>query len=315
MNTHSQNQSGNNMKDSPIKSWFKILGEDTPNSLLKIEHTIKKFSAGEIQVELSEIPWGITDFKVRAFIKDSDGLIALAQIKSILDKQTRSHVDLLLYYLPYSRYDRPMTGQYDAFSLKVFTTMINAMYFSSVTIYDNHSEVGTSLLDHCINTPQTECISILNFVLGGDGITGTGGAFDLTKYDALIIPDAGAAKKCRDVAKKFGIKTVITADKTRDVSTGDITGTEVYGDVTGLNVLIVDDICDGGYTFVKLGELLKQRGAASVHLYTTFGIYSKGVDVFADAIDKAFTLFPWVENIRENNNVLLHPIELFPNMN
>lgn len=301
------------MKNSPIKSYFEIAhGETSIGAQIKVPFTIKKFSAGEVQVELSEIPPDATTFSVRAMLKDSDGLIALAQIKSILDKQPRSNVKLYLYYLPYSRYDRPMTGQFDAFSLKVFTTLINAMNFAQVEIYDNHSEVGTSLLDRCTNKSQPECISLLNFILGGDG-KGAKGLFDLTKYDALIIPDAGAAKKVREVAKKFGIKKVITADKTRDVSTGEITGTEVYGDVTGLNVLIADDICDGGFTFIKLGELLKQRGAASVHLYTTFGIYSKGVDALGDSINSAFTLFPWLENIVDSNSkfILKYPQKLF----
>ena len=50
-------------------------------------------------------------------------------------------------------------------------------------------------------------------------------------------------------------------------------------------VLIVDDICDGGRTFIELAKVLRAKGAETVDLYTTHGIYSKGTKVLAPYIN------------------------------
>ena len=52
-------------------------------------------------------------------------------------------------------------------------------------------------------------------------------------------------------------------------------------------ILIVDDICDGGATFVGLAKELRAAGAKKVYLYVTHGIFSKGLPL--EGIDKVFT--------------------------
>ena len=59
--------------------------------------------------------------------------------------------------------------------------------------------------------------------------------------------------------------------------------------MVGKKVLIVDDICDRGGTFIGLTKILKQMGCSSVGLYTTHGIYSGGVDIIKDSgIDEIY---------------------------
>ena len=72
---------------------------------------------------------------------------------------------------------------------------------------------------------------------------------------------------------------------------GAITGTEAYcDDLEGQSVVIADDIADGGYTFIKLAEKLKEKGAGKIFLYVSHGIFSKGLDVLLDAgIDCVYT--------------------------
>ena len=53
----------------------------------------------------------------------------------------------------------------------------------------------------------------------------------------------------------------------------------------GRNCLIVDDICDGGGTFIPLAKKLKNAGAKTVTLYVTHGIFSKGLDPLKEHID------------------------------
>jgi phosphoribosylpyrophosphate synthetase len=46
------------------------------------------------------------------------------------------------------------------------------------------------------------------------------------------------------------------------------------------NFVVIDDICDGGTTFIELAKILPK---AKLYLFTTYGIYSKGMDVLLDA--------------------------------
>lgn len=56
------------------------------------------------------------------------------------------------------------------------------------------------------------------------------------------------------------------------------------------NILIVDDICDGGATFMLLTKDLYKRGAKSINLFVTHGIFSKGLKPLKEAgINRIFT--------------------------
>ena len=153
----------------------------------------------------------------------------------------------------------------EAFSIKVMARLINSIGARRVTIYDPHNDVTTALIDNVHVIEQHKLVPML------DGVT-------------LVCPDAGAEKKIQKLKRPY-----ISATKIRDPETGDITATHVYADdLTGNKCFIVDDICDGGRTFIELGKVLREKGAESVELYVTHGIFSKGFDVFEGIIDKIY---------------------------
>ena len=77
----------------------------------------------------------------------------------------------------------------------------------------------------------------------------------------------------------------------RDTATGNIIRTDIsVQDFKGANLMIVDDICDGGRTFIELAKVLRERNAGKIELFITHGIFSKGVDVFDGYVDQAETL-------------------------
>jgi ribose-phosphate pyrophosphokinase len=107
----------------------------------------------------------------------------------------------------------------------------------------------------------------------------------------LVSPDAGAYKKVYDVAKEFKIKNIITATKVRDMVTGNILRTEIpiLDQHNDLMYVIVDDICDGGRTFVELAKVIKEgRPTAKVYLVVTHGIFSAGFKTLNEYIDGVF---------------------------
>lgn len=64
---------------------------------------------------------------------------------------------------------------------------------------------------------------------------------------------------------------------------------QVLGDVKDKNLLIIDDICDGGGTFIQLAEKLKGLGAAKIGLFVTHGIFSKGYKDLNKWFDKIYS--------------------------
>ena len=46
---------------------------------------------------------------------------------------------------------------------------------------------------------------------------------------------------------------------------------------------MIDDICDGGRTFIECAKLLKAAGVGSMALYVSHGIFSKGLDPLENA--------------------------------
>ena len=109
----------------------------------------------------------------------------------------------------------------------------------------------------------------------------------------LVSPDAGAYKKVFGVGQLFGIENIITASKVRDVKTGKILSTELpsikkYND--SMKYVIVDDICDGGKTFIELSKAIKeQKSDAKIYLIVTHGIFSKGCDELMEHIERIYT--------------------------
>ena len=110
----------------------------------------------------------------------------------------------------------------------------------------------------------------------------------------IICPDKGAVGRTQAIASAFEKdmqdSAVVYCEKVRDPATGAITHTDVKTDsLAGMTAIITDDICDGGYTFIKIAEQLKAKGADRVVLFVTHGIFSKGLDVFDGLIDHVFT--------------------------
>jgi len=255
---------------------------DYPAKDLEVKHFL--FPAGEVglKIEFNYIA-KFSVFEICARIRNSNDFMYLAMAKNAIMEQYHAfqpRIDLFLPYVPYARQDR-VCNRGESFSLKAFADLINSLNFTTVTVLDPHSDVAPALFDRCIPVKQlgiiTKFESFKNKVMGGD-------------Y-GFVSPDAGGNKKTVDLAKFFNHKDFIRADKRRNLATGDILETIVYADdLTGKNVCIADDICDGGKTFIELAKVLKSKGANSVILYVTHGIFSKGIDVLLDAgIDHIYT--------------------------
>jgi ribose-phosphate pyrophosphokinase len=89
----------------------------------------------------------------------------------------------------------------------------------------------------------------------------------------IVAPDQGAVKRASDFCKAFPESTFAMINKKR-IKPNEIHSMELVGDVTGRNVVIVDDMADTLGTMCKAAELLIDKGAKSVRAIATHGILS-----------------------------------------
>lgn len=258
-----------------------------------------KFPGGELGVKIEHYSLLGCDVRIKATIKNSDDLIGLGLLKNAIDAYFPRSVDLLLPYVPYSRQDR-MCETGESLSLKFFADYINYMNFREVVLFDPHSDVTSALIHRCTIHTQLDIIGNFERLK----------RFCLSQDLVFVSPDAGANKKVFKLCQYFNEKGFVKADKVRDTKTGFIEKIEVYyEDFKRSDMIIFDDICDGGATFIALAKVLKEKNAGNIYLYVTHGIFSKGLDVLFDAgISKIFTTDSRCDLTTSDERLVIHTI-------
>jgi ribose-phosphate pyrophosphokinase len=189
---------------------------------------------------------------------------------------------LNLPYLPYGRADRSFEPGNPSGLGAFIGQLAVSQQFTEIFLVDPHNQEKTINLFHPAKvhvTPQWACFFET--------------VKDIKMWDVLIAPDKGAAGKTKELQEKLVehnhiVTDMYTANKKRNIETGRVVGVELPENINVKDkvVYIVDDICDGGGTFIPLAEQLKNRNAKEVHLYVTHGIFSKGLAVLKPYIDR-----------------------------
>lgn len=249
-----------------------------------------RFSGGEMhfRLQMTELlgvdmrsgnPGGIT---VVAKLRNGDDVMRLLMARDAIARSCGADypVYLKMAYTPYARQDRVCT-EGEALAVSVFANLINNLGFREVTILDPHSDVAPALLRNVTIVKQRKLV---------DQAVAAGLIPD---FETLLVvaPDIGAMKKIRELP---GEKVV--CDKIRRPEDGKILGIKIAdGNPAGRACLIVDDICDGGRTFIETAKALKGAGAVSVKLFVTHGIFSAGFDELRMHLDGIITTDSWCD--------------------
>ena len=177
-------------------------------------------------------------------------------------------MELYLPYIPHARMDR-VKSETDVFTLKYFCEVINSLNFKTVWVMDAHSNVSLALLDRVrqMNVEDTIYDTIYKVTCEIAGGYDHQQRMDAQANLIAFFPDEGAMKRYSDMANMpyaFGIKK-------RDWETGKILGLDIMNAelVKDKNVLIIDDICSRGGTFLHSAKALKAAGANRIFLYVT----------------------------------------------
>lgn len=251
------------------------------NQPVEIERGVFPDGAVWLKV-IGELPRFAQVMRVRvAAMRDMNDFMLLAQLVDAVRHVTDiavSHLELA--WLPWARQDRHMVNG-DSFALKVFANQLNILNFNKVFLLDPHSDAAAAAINNSVVMAQETCL------MKSENLRQ---AISTGKL-MLVAPDAGALKKIHNVAKASGARDYAILTKERDVATGNLTGFSlVSGNVAGKDVLIVDDLCDAGGTFIGSAQVLRDAGARSVSLYVTHGVFSKGVEnLLNNGIDAIYT--------------------------
>jgi ribose-phosphate pyrophosphokinase len=269
---------------------------NTTNMLLHLDNTFRPFAGTEIQFERFIFSGGEPHIKIKPDFNMNQTVTITHRLNSFndlgllliaVDALRRMHVkdiNLFIPYFPAARQDRVMIKG-EPLTVKVYADVLNALHLNKITVFDAHSEVTPALVNNCEAITNHRFIQNVLKKIGQDCL--------------LISPDGGALKKIYKVSEYLGGLPVIECSKSRDVTTGQLKGFKVYADdLQGKNCLIVDDICDGGGTFIGLAEELKKKNCGDIYLAVSHGIFSKGFDSFKPAFKKIFTTdsFQNIEN-------------------
>lgn len=236
-----------------------------------------------LNAKLIEITWNF---------EEEREIIDLLSLRKLLVNPL--YLKLSIPYLPYARQDHTISNT-TTFNLQVFADLINSMKFTEVETVDPHSNKCKDLINN-LNTLNVN--NILKTIVKDKNI------------DVLVLPDLGSSKRGYSIVKDFS-DNIIIMDKERDPTTGNITGMRIETcfiskDSEGLlKYLIIDDICDGGATFINVANIIKeQHEKAHVTLFVTHGIFSKTKQHLLDnGIDEILTTNTLLSNKLEDGMI------------
>jgi len=189
---------------------------------------------------------------------DDSSLMELYLIKQEIDlKFPKSKTFLRITYLPYSRMDRGSTST--CFTLKHISKFINNLQFDGIVIGEPHSNVCLEMINNSVPRWYTKEL-LSDYLLSNE--------FD-PALDAVLFPDNGAHTRYRDILLfeiPYG-SNIIIGEKKRNFETGRIEELKLNSSSENIrNVIIVDDLCSYGGTFVLALDSLKAMGVKKADL-------------------------------------------------
>ncbi|MFT4738416.1 MAG: ribose-phosphate pyrophosphokinase [Paraglaciecola sp.] len=221
--------------------------------------TSQKFSDGELSVSFNESVRGCDVFLIQSTTPPSENIIELLLMIDAAKRASAQYITVVIPYYGYARQDRKDRPRV-AIAAKLMANLLSAAGAHRLMTMDLHAgqiqgffDIPVDHLDgSAIFVPYIKKLSLKNLVFAS--------------------PDVGGSARARQYAKFFSANMVI-CDKHRKRA-NEIASMQVIGDVTGADVILVDDLIDTGGTLCKAAGIIKDKGAKSVRAVCTHGVLS-----------------------------------------
>lgn len=218
---------------------------------------LSTFANAEKRVHITEDLHGENVVLVQSFSHPTDEhIMEFLLMADALERKGVRHVSLVMPWMGYSLQDKVFRAG-EPIAAKVVANLISQAYIKRVFLMDLH------------NTSTPGFFSIPSHHLSAQSLYEEYVKQNFELSNATVAsPDFGGIKRARVFATALGLD-LVNIDKHRDLRTGEVTIQELHGDVTGKNVILLDDVILSGNTATEAAEVIKDRGAKSVHFLSS----------------------------------------------
>ena len=221
---------------------------------------VKKFSDGEINVEINESVRGMDVFVVQSTCPPvNNHLMELLILIDALKRASASRISAVIPYYGYARQDKKVFPR-ASISAKLVADLITTAGASRLLTIELHASQIQGFfnipVDHLYASPI-----LLDYLK------------ERFQRDLVIVsPDAGGVERARAFAKRLNVALAII-DKRRDMpNVAEVM--YIIGDVRGKDSILLDDMVDTGGTLSNAALALKEEGVENVYAYCTHPVLS-----------------------------------------
>ena len=263
-----------------------------------VNSSIKKFSDGELYVEINENIRGNSIFIIQSISSPAnDNLMELLLCIDALKRSSAKNITAVIPYFGYARQDRKVVPR-TSISAKLVSNLITKAGADRVVTVDLHAGQIQGFFDIPVDNLFATPIFARH-------------VRKKIKSDKIICvaPDVGGTERARALGKLLNVGLAIV-DKRRP-KPGQSQVMNVIGDVKGKTCIIVDDIIDSGGTIINAAKALKEKGAKEVYVYITHGVLSgEAVKKIKNSVIKKLVITDTIDNGEKTKNV--KNIEVLP---
>lgn len=234
------------------------------NKVILDSVTTQKFSDGELCVDFDNSIRGKRVY-ILSSPNNSDEIMKLNLAIDAAKRAAAREIIPILPYFPYARQDKKDQKR-GPIGAKVIVEMLENRGATGIITFDLHADQ----IQGFFNIPVTH--------LEGKNVFDSYIASICTEDTILCGPDAGSGKRVKRMKDQlFNYHNItlnyVMLDKTRKQANV-IDEMIIIGDVTGKDVIILDDMVDTAGTLCKAGEVIMNAGAKSVRAVISHGICS-----------------------------------------
>tara|TARA_A100001015_G_scaffold247705_1_gene284687 strand:- start:852 stop:1784 length:933 start_codon:yes stop_codon:yes gene_type:complete len=263
-----------------------------------VNSSIRKFSDGEIYVEINENIRGNSIFIIQSVSSPAnDNLMELLLCIDALKRSSAKNITAVIPYFGYARQDRKVVPR-TSISAKLVSNLITKAGADRVVTVDLHAGQIQGFFDIPVDNLFATPIFARHVKKKLKG-----------KKIICVAPDVGGTERARALGKLLNVGLAIV-DKRRP-KPGQSQVMNVIGDVKDKTCIIVDDIIDSGGTIVNAAKALKSRGAKEVYVYITHGVLSgDAVKKIKNSVIKNLVITDTIDNLGKTKNA--KNIEVLP---
>ncbi|MEM1326124.1 MAG: ribose-phosphate pyrophosphokinase [Bacteroidota bacterium] len=220
---------------------------------------VNRFSDGEMQPVILESVRGSYFFIIQSTTAPADNLMELLLIIDAAKRASAGYISAIIPYFGYARQDRKDKSRVPI-SAKLVVELLQAAGADRVVSMDFHADQLQGFFDIPVDHLQGQIVFFKHLK-----------RMDMSNV-TFAAPDVGGVKRARSYAQQFQTDLVI-CDKQR-VRANEVAGMTLIGDVTGKDVILVDDLVDTAGTLCRAANLMIEEGARSVRAICTHAVLS-----------------------------------------